>query len=68
MQVPGPDHERWEDAAGAYLLGALPDDERARYVAHLDDLPGLPRGGRRPRPGRPRAAVVRSSRWPRRPS
>jgi anti-sigma-K factor RskA len=31
----GPAHERWEDAAGAYVLGALPDDERAGYEAHL---------------------------------
>jgi anti-sigma-K factor RskA len=29
------EHERFEDAAGAYVLGALPDDERAAYVAHL---------------------------------
>ena len=35
----GPDHERWEDAAGTYVLGALPDDERAGYEAHLDDCP-----------------------------
>jgi len=33
--VKGPDHERWEDSAGAYLLGALPDDERAGFEAHL---------------------------------
>ena len=25
----GPDHERWEDTAGTYVLGALPDDETA---------------------------------------
>ena len=31
----GPGHERWEDAAGAYVLGALPDDERAAFEAHL---------------------------------
>ena len=31
----GPDHDRWADAAGAYLLGALPDDERAAFEAHL---------------------------------
>jgi anti-sigma factor RsiW len=31
----GPDHERWADAAGAYLLGALPDDELSAYEAHL---------------------------------
>jgi anti-sigma factor RsiW len=33
--VKGPDHERFEDAAGAYLLGALPDDELASFEAHL---------------------------------
>ena len=43
----GPDHERWEDAAGTYVLGALPDDERAGYEAHLADLPGVPGRGRR---------------------
>jgi anti-sigma-K factor RskA len=35
MQATGPDHERWGDAAGSYLLGALPDDERHAYEAHL---------------------------------
>lgn len=35
----GPDHERWEDAVGAYLLDALPDDERAGFEAHLDACP-----------------------------
>jgi len=35
----GPDHERWEDTAGTYVLGALPDDERALYEAHLDNCP-----------------------------
>ena len=33
---PGPDHETWVDAAGAYLLHAMPDDERAGYEAHLE--------------------------------
>jgi anti-sigma-K factor RskA len=28
-------HEHWDDAAGAYLLGALPDDERRGFEAHL---------------------------------
>jgi anti-sigma-K factor RskA len=31
----GPDHTRWEDSAGAYLLGALPGDELGGYEAHL---------------------------------
>jgi anti-sigma-K factor RskA len=31
----GPDHERWQDAAGAFVLGALPEDEADAYVAHL---------------------------------
>src|SRR4051794_21965125 len=35
----GPDHERWEDAAGTYVLGALPEDERAAYEAHLAVCP-----------------------------
>jgi anti-sigma-K factor RskA len=29
-------HERWADSAGAYVLGAMPRDERERYEAHLD--------------------------------
>jgi hypothetical protein len=29
------EHERFEDTAGAFVLGALPDDERAAYAAHL---------------------------------
>jgi anti-sigma-K factor RskA len=35
----GPDHDRWADAAGAYVLGALPDDERAAYEAHVQTCP-----------------------------
>jgi anti-sigma-K factor RskA len=29
------DHDRWQDSAAAYLLGALPEDEREGYEAHL---------------------------------
>jgi anti-sigma-K factor RskA len=29
-------HENWADSTGAYLLGALDDDERAGFEAHLD--------------------------------
>lgn len=29
------DHDRWADAAGAYVLGAMPDPERRRYEGHL---------------------------------
>jgi anti-sigma factor RsiW len=29
------DHERWEDAAGSYVLDALTEDERSAYEAHL---------------------------------
>jgi anti-sigma-K factor RskA len=35
MTPTGPDHEQWADAAGSYVLGALPDDELATYEAHL---------------------------------
>ena len=28
------DHSRFQDDVGAYLLGALDDDERARFEAH----------------------------------
>ena len=52
--VTGPDHERWEDAAGAYVLGALPDDERDGLRGPPRRLPGLPRGGRRAAAGRAR--------------
>ena len=54
--------------AGAYLLGALPDDERARFEAHLDDVRRLPRGGRRAARRRRRAAGVRRRSWRRRRS
>jgi anti-sigma-K factor RskA len=33
------DHERWEDAAGSYVLNALTDDERVQYEAHLATCP-----------------------------
>jgi anti-sigma-K factor RskA len=33
--VSGPGHERWQDSAGAYVLGALPEDERAGFERHL---------------------------------
>jgi anti-sigma factor RsiW len=29
------DHDRWQDSAAAYLLGALPDDEADGFEAHL---------------------------------
>jgi anti-sigma-K factor RskA len=35
MSTPGPDHEMWADAVGAYLLGALDADEREGFEAHL---------------------------------
>jgi len=33
------DHQRWEDTAATYVLGALPDDERAQFETHLADCP-----------------------------
>ncbi len=30
------DHDRWADSTGAYLLDALPDDERSGFEVHLD--------------------------------
>lgn len=32
---PGPEHDRWADSLGAYLLDALPAGERAGFEAHL---------------------------------
>lgn len=32
---PGPGHEQWGDATGAYVLGALDDIERAGFEEHL---------------------------------
>jgi anti-sigma-K factor RskA len=39
MPPVGPGHERWADAAGAYLLGALGEDELRAYEAHLATCP-----------------------------
>ena len=33
------EHDRFADTAGAYVLGALPDDERSAYAAHLATCP-----------------------------
>ena len=35
----GPDHERWADSLGSYLLGAMPDDELGGFEAHLSECP-----------------------------
>ena len=35
----GPEHDRWEDAAATYVLGALPEGERPGYEAHLRTCP-----------------------------
>jgi Anti-sigma-K factor rskA, C-terminal len=36
MSLPfGPDHDRWADASGSYVLGAMPDAEAVGFVAHL---------------------------------
>jgi anti-sigma-K factor RskA len=32
----GPDHERWADASGAYVLGALPEGEAEAFATHLE--------------------------------
>lgn len=39
MTARGPDHERWADAVGAYLLGALERDEGERFEAHVAECP-----------------------------
>jgi anti-sigma-K factor RskA len=35
MSRTGPDHERWADATGAYLLGALPEHELPGFETHV---------------------------------
>jgi hypothetical protein len=30
------DHDRWSDAAAAFLLGAMPEDEKREFVEHLE--------------------------------
>jgi anti-sigma-K factor RskA len=37
--VSAPDHARWSEDIGAYLLGALPDGERADFERHLAACP-----------------------------
>jgi len=39
VSVPGPDHERWRDDVAAYLLGALPAEDREGFEAHLAACP-----------------------------
>lgn len=36
MSATAPDHDRWADDLGAYLLEALPDDERQGFETHLE--------------------------------
>jgi anti-sigma-K factor RskA len=37
MTMPARDHEQWADSIGAWLLGALPEDEAAGFKRHLDE-------------------------------
>jgi RNA polymerase sigma factor (sigma-70 family) len=37
MTTPARDHEQWADSVGAWLLGALPEDEAAGFKRHLDE-------------------------------
>ena len=37
--VPGPGHDAWADASGAWLLGAMPAQEAEAYAAHLAVCP-----------------------------
>src|SRR5215216_6226612 len=39
MQASGPGHEHWQDATGAYVLGALDEVERAAFEEHLAGCP-----------------------------
>jgi anti-sigma-K factor RskA len=37
MTTPARDHEQWADSLGAWLLGALPEEEAAGFKRHLDE-------------------------------
>jgi anti-sigma-K factor RskA len=37
MTTPARDHEQWADSLGAWMLGALPEDEAAGFKQHLND-------------------------------
>ena len=53
-------HQRYEDSAGAYLLGALPELERQAFERHLEQCEDCRRDVERLRPGAealPRAAT-----------
>jgi anti-sigma factor RsiW len=39
MQSSGPGHEHWQDATGAYVLGALDEVERSAFEEHLAGCP-----------------------------
>jgi anti-sigma-K factor RskA len=39
MTAPGPEHAKWAEDVGAYLLGALEADERKGFEAHLESCP-----------------------------
>ena len=39
MTINGPGHEHWQDATGAYVLGALDETERAAFEEHLAGCP-----------------------------
>ena len=58
----GPDHERWADSVGSYLLGAMPDDELGGFEAHLSECPACRDEVDRAPRGRGRAAGLRAAR------
>jgi anti-sigma-K factor RskA len=37
MTTPARDHEQWADSLGAWMLGALPEEEAAGFKRHLDE-------------------------------
>ena len=51
-------HEMHEEDVGAYLLGALSDEEDTRFERHLSECHRLPGRGRAPAPGRGRPAAL----------
>ena len=67
MSTPARDHDQWADSLGAWLLGALPEDEAAGFQRHLDECAVCREDAASLQVGRRRAARLAPSRARRRP-